>query len=108
MKKDNQVYLRDILKAIEKIESYVKNTDIKTFSREDMRHDAVIRQLEIIGEAVKRLSNEFASKNPSFPIKEAINMRNFLLHGYDDVDLEVVWKTVKEDIPILKQSLKNL
>ncbi len=102
------VHLRDILKAIKKIEGYAKNTDLKAFKNEDMRHDAVIRQLEIIGEAVKRLSKVFVSKNPDFPIKEAIGMRNFLIHGYDDVDLEVVWKTINEDIPNLKQSIANL
>ncbi len=73
-----------------------------------MRHDAVIRHLEIIGEAAHHLSSKFKTNNPSFPYKEAIRMRNFLIHGYDDVDLTVVWKTIQEDIPFLKKVVKEL
>src|SRR3989344_4191004 len=108
MKKEAKVYLRHILKAVNKIESYIKDTDFKTFNSDEMRHDAVIRQLEIIGEAINRLSDEFVKENPDFPVKEAKSMRNFLIHGYDDVDLKVVWKTVREDIPLLKQNIADL
>lgn len=73
-----------------------------------MRQDAAIRQLEIISEAASKLSKEFSTKNPDFPLKEAISMRNFLIHGYNDVDLEVVWKTVQEDIPLVKEKLESL
>jgi len=72
------------------------------FTKEQMRHDAVIRQLEIIGEAVNKLSSDFASKNPNFPIRQTISMRNFLIHGYDEVELDVVWKTTQENLPELK------
>lgn len=107
MEKDNRIYLKDIEKAINKIESYTEDINFTIFEQEGMRQDAVIRQLEIIGEAVNRLSGQFRTDNPDFPIKEAISMRNFLIHGYDDVDLKVVWKTVQEDIPLLKNSLED-
>ena len=108
MVKNNEIYIRDIRKAIDKIEGYLKNTDFARFKQEEMRHDAVIRQLEIIGEAANKLSKEFSKKNSDFPLKEAVGMRNFLIHAYDDVDLRVVWKTIQEDLPLLKESIKSL
>src|SRR3989339_2002190 len=105
MNKNNQVYLQDIAKAISKIEEYTVNIDFDKFLKEDMRQDAVIRQLEVIGEAANRISKDFLTTNPDFPLKEAIRMRNFLIHGYDEVNIKVVWKTIQEDIPLLKKSL---
>lgn len=108
MEKSNDIYIQDIQKAIDKIEGYLKDIDFAGFEQEEMCHDAVIRQLEIIGEAANKLSQEFAKQNPDFPLKEAITMRNFLIHAYDDVDLTVVWKTIQEDIPLLKENIKSL
>ena len=98
MKKDNQTYFQDILKAVEKIEKYMKDQDFDAFQQDDMRQNAIIRQFEIIAEAANKLSKEFLDNNPEFPIKEAVSMRNFLIHGYDEVDLQVVWKTLQTDI----------
>lgn len=108
MVKSDAVYLKDIHKAILKIQRYIKNIDFETFHKEEMRQDAVIRQLEIIGEAANKLPKEFQTANPGFPLKESVRMRNFLIHGYDDIDLKIVWKTVQEDMPSLKKSLKLL
>ncbi len=108
MEKSNDIYIQDIRKAINKIEDYLEDIDFTKFAQEEMRHDAVIRQLEIIGEAANKLSEEFAKQNPDFPLKEAITMRNFLIHAYDDVDLMVVWKTIQEDIPLLKKRIQSL
>lgn len=105
MKKDNQIYLQDITRAILKIEDYIKNTNFDVFLKDPMRQDAVIRQFEIIGEAANRISKDFINTHPNFPLKEAIRMRNFLIHGYDEVNIEVVWKTIQVDIPLLKKSL---
>jgi uncharacterized protein with HEPN domain len=107
MSKNNQVYLQDISKAISKIEKYTANISFDKFFKEDMRQDAVIRQLEIIGEAANRISKDFLDDHPDFPLKEAIRMRNFLIHGYDEVNIKVVWKTVREDIPLLKKSFNK-
>ena len=73
-----------------------------------MRQDAVIRQFEIIGEAASRISKDFLEQHSDFPIKEAIEMRNFLIHGYDEVDIKVVWKTLQEDIPLLKNKMLSI
>lgn len=105
MEKNDLFYLQDIEEATSKIEGYLKNVNFSMFEQEEMRQDAVIRQLEIIGEAANKLSLNFSKNHPDFPVKEAIRMRNFLIHGYDDVDIVVVWKTVTEDIPLLKKHL---
>lgn len=105
MKKDNSIYLKDIQNAINKVEEYTKNISFENLQNDNMRQDAIIRQFEIIGEAASRISDQFKVLNPDFPIKEAIRMRNFLIHGYDEVDIKVVWKTIKEDIPLLKNKL---
>lgn len=108
MNKDNTVYLQDILTSINKIENYLKDISNETFLREPMRQDAIIRHLEIIGEAATKISKDFLVQYPHFPIKEAVSMRNFLIHGYDQVDVNVVWKTIQNDIPFLKNQLAAL
>lgn len=107
MKKNNQVYLQDISKAVFKIEKYTKDVNFEIFLKDEMRQDAVIRQFEIIGEAANKISKDFIESHPDFPLKEAIRMRNFLIHGYDEVDIKVVWKTIQIDIPLLKKSLEK-
>src|SRR3990170_1713005 len=101
------VFLEDIKEAIAAIERYVNDIDIEIFTNEEMRQDAVIRQLEIIGEAANKLSTEFSQVNPDFPLRQTISMRNFLIHGYDEIDLDVVWKTVHENIPPSKNLLNK-
>ena len=108
MKKTDTVYLEDINEAIAAIERYVNAVDFATFASEEMRQDAVIRQLEIIGEAANKLSSVFSHINPDFPLRQTISMRNFLIHGYDEIDINVVWKTVQENIPSLKKSVEKI
>ena len=111
MKKTNQSYLQDIHQAISKIKKYLQGTpSFNIFTKNDMVQDAVIRQMEIIGEAVSKLEidKDFSKDNPNFPFRQAVDMRNFLIHGYDQVDLDTVWKTVKEDLPLLKQQSTKL
>lgn len=108
MNKTDSFYLEDILEAINTIERYVKDVNFDIFSNEEMRQDAVIRQLEIIGEAANKLSTEFSLINPNFPLRQTISMRNFLIHGYDEIDLEIVWKTIHENLPPLKVSVEQI
>lgn len=74
-----------------------------------MRQDGIIRELEIIGEAAKKLSNDFKENNASIPWRKVIGMRDklILIHDYFEVDAAAVWKTVKEDIPAFKRELLN-
>lgn len=100
--KNDVVYLRHILDAIEKIETYLKSATYESFSSNNMMIDAVVRELEIIGEASSNLSEEFRRDHPDVPWQDAIDMRNFLIHEYFGVRTMVVWDTCKNDVPVLK------
>jgi len=105
MKKDDTVYMKHILDAIHRIEEYTQNIEYKDFIENHLIQDGVIRQIEIIGEAVKRLSNEIREKYTDVPWKDIVGMRNKLIHNYFGVDVDAVWETVKKDIPVLKKKL---
>jgi uncharacterized protein with HEPN domain len=108
MKKEDSVYLRHILDAVSRIEEYTKEIEYKNFMENHLVQDGVIRQIEIIGEATKRLSDKTRDNYPDVPWKDMTGMRDKLIHDYLGVDIDAVWDTVKEDIPILKNKLKDL
>jgi uncharacterized protein with HEPN domain len=86
------------LECIEKIEEYTKEIDKDEFFENTQIQDAVLRRLEIIGEAVKNIPNDFRDKYPEIPWKKIAGMRDIFIHGYFGVNLERTWKVVKEDI----------
>lgn len=95
-------YLEHILQAIERIQDYTENVDEATFLHEKMTQDAVIRNLEVIGEAsrnIERYFPEFAVSHPELPLASAYEMRNALAHGYFTIDLSIVWNTIENDLP---------
>lgn len=102
MKKDNSLYLKDILKSINRIQNYSERKTYEQFCNDYMLQDAIIRNLEIIGEAANKLDIEFEKDNPSFPIKSVIGMRNILIHNYDQINLERTWNTINTNLPELK------
>ena len=106
--KDDRIYIEHILQSIEKIQSYISGKDQETFSNDSITQDAVVRQLEIIGEATKRISKELRNKNSEVPWDDMAGMRDVLIHNYIDVDLNIVWKTASESIPGLKALLNKL
>lgn len=109
MKKDQSVYLEHILISINRIEEYVKEIDYENFNKNNMLQDALIRQVEIIGEASSRISKEIKDKYKEISWIDIKNMRNKLIHDYFGINLLIVWKTVQDDIPGLKiQILKIL
>jgi uncharacterized protein with HEPN domain len=108
MKRDETVYLRHILDAIGRIELYLQEVDESTFSEQSLIQDGVIRQLEIIGEAVKGVSVRLRSQQPSIPWQDIAGMRDKLIHDYFGVDLEKVWLTATEDLPALKIGVAEL
>ncbi len=103
--KDDDVYLRHILDAIEKIESYTA-VGHDTFFDESHWQDATIRQLEIIGEATKRLSPTLRSENDEIPWRRIAGLRDILIHNYMGVDLNAVWEITQRNIPDLKQKVE--
>ncbi len=108
MEKEDLVYVQHIRDAILKVEKYTRSCDYDDFKVNDLIQDGVIRQIEIIGEATKRLSPEFRGKYPILPWKDIAGMRDKLIHHYLGVDIEAVWKTVKEDIPLLKREIGKI
>jgi uncharacterized protein with HEPN domain len=108
MERDDSVYLRHILDAISRIEEYLHGVDEEIFYQHYLVQDGVIRQLEIIGEASKRLSREVRASCPNVPWQDIAGMRDKLIHDYFGVDLEAVWLTARDDIPALKAEISAI
>jgi uncharacterized protein with HEPN domain len=107
-KPKDRIYVEHILEAIALIEGFVAGKTLDDFQRVPMLNSAVIRQLEIIGEAAKRLSEDFKSERTHLPWRRITGMRDFLIHDYLEIDLEIVWRTATEDIEELKLALQAI
>ena len=103
----NKLYIRHILDAIQEINGYLKDVDYEKFLANKLIQDGVIRQLEIIGEASKRLSNKLKENSSGILWKDVCGMRDKLIHDYFGIDLEEVWKTATQDLEDLKQILMD-
>ncbi|MBF0409502.1 MAG: DUF86 domain-containing protein [Candidatus Riflebacteria bacterium] len=104
-------YLDHILQAICRINRYVQGISEESFLTDEEKQDAVIRNIEVIGEAARNLERnfqDFAEQHSDVPWSDIYLMRNRLSHGYFSVDIELVWNTVKRDIPELEKQIKNL
>lgn len=107
MKKD-KAYLKDILDAISDIEVFIGNINESEFYKNKEKKYAVVRALEIIGEASKNLSKELRAKHKGIPWKEIAGMRDKLIHWYFGIKWELVWETVKNKIPELKNHILKI
>lgn len=108
MKRTCQLYLRDILEAIQRIESYVKGRTFEQFSKDTLVIDAVVRNFEIIGEATKHVPVEIKQDYPLIKWKEMAGMRDKLAHEYFGVDVEILWRTSTARLPTLKPLIEEL
>ncbi len=107
MKRDYSDYLNDIINELSNIESFIEGMTYDDFVQDKKTIYAVVRGLEVIGEAVKKIPKEIRELYPDIPWKRIAGMRDKLIHEYFGVDIEVVWKTVREDIPYLRSLFLN-
>lgn len=108
MIKDSLVFIEHIIESIKNIESFMKKISKEAFFKNKEKQSAVIRQIEVVGEAVKNLPKDFRNKYYNIPWNDIAGMRDKLMHHYFGVNLETVWKTVKEDVPNLKSKILKI
>lgn len=108
MNKNPLIFLDHIIESINNIENFIGNINKNKFNLDTKLQDAVIRRIEIIGEAIKNLPKAFTDKYPEIPWTKIAGMRDKLMHHYFGVDLNLVWKTIKEDIPLLKEQILKI
>lgn len=106
--RDVKLYLQDIADSISKINKYMGDLDPTAFAVDYKTIDAVVRNLEVIGEAVKNLPQEIKTKYTDVPWNEIGGMRNKITHEYWGVDEDVLWKTVKDDLPIFEKQIEKI
>lgn len=107
-RKNPKIFIADILESIERIEQYTKGKTEKEFFDDYEKQDAIMKRLEVIGEAVKNIPKEFKEKHSKIPWKKIAGMRDVLIHEYFGVIMERVWDTAKNDIPKLKKQISEL
>ena len=105
---DHSIYLQDILSNIEHAERFSAGMSFDEFVKNHQVHYAVVRCLEIIGEACKKIPQTIRNKYPEIPWLRIIGTRNIIVHEYGTVDLEIIWSTVKNDLPVLKPQIQKI
>lgn len=105
--KRKSIQLNDILESIIKIETYTKGIDFDSFCFNEMMFDAVVRNLEIIGEAARNTPEEIKVKYPVIPWRQMIGVRNILIHEYFGIDNTIIWQIIKTNLPQIKPIIMN-
>ncbi len=108
MSRDWQLYLEDIQAACEKIRRYVKGLSKEQFVAHDMAYDAAVRNVELIGEAVKNMPDEIKADSPSIPWSRIAAMRNILAHAYFGIDDDILWDVIQNHLPALEKTVREL
>lgn len=105
MKRNSKIFLLDILESIEKIEKYTKGATEHKFLGNDEMQDAVMKRLEVIGEATKNIPENIRKEYPKIPWQQMESMRNVLIHEYFGITMKRIWDTTQKDIPKLKKQI---
>lgn len=108
MKREYDDYLRDMLENAEKALGFVKGMELSEFFKDEKSIYAVVRALEIIGEGARKIPDDVRAANPDIRWREIAAMRNKLMHEYFGVNMEVVWRTVQEDLPAIIPTLRRM
>ena len=108
MKREAGIYIDDIIESISLVERYIKAINKEKFDNNTQLQDAVIRRLEIIGEAAKNMPEDVKKEYPEVPWEKIAGMRNVLIHEYFGINIERVWKVVKEDLIVLKENIQKI
>jgi len=106
--RDYKLYLHDIKEAVEKIETFTKGFTFEEFAKDTKTVDAVIRNLEILGEAAKHIPKRVKEKHPDIDWKAMGGMRNILAHEYFGVRMGIIWKTIRERLPELRHKIEEI
>lgn len=108
MPRDYKVYLDDIVEAAARICDYTKGLDIEGLKNDRKTLDAVVRNLEVIGEATKSVPDEVRSRYPDIEWKRIAGLRDILIHQYFGVDVNIVWDVIKNKLPLFERQVKNI
>lgn len=104
----DKIRLQHVLDAIDMIHNYVIGADYNDFSTSSMMQDACIRQLQVIGEACGKVSDELKQNNPAIPWRQIVGLRIIVVHEYFGVDDKVIWDIIQNDLPALKQQVERI
>lgn len=106
--KDNTVYLRHMLDRIDKVRRYLDGYNYDKFLDDEVKIDAIVRNIEVIGEAANNLTREFRFRTPQVEWRKIIGTRNRIIHGYALVDMAIIWGIAKNDLPGLETEIEKL
>jgi len=108
MPRDYKVYADDILEAIGKIKRFTNGLDREAFSQDEKTFDAVIRNLEVIGEAIKKIPDEVRTQHPSVEWKKIAGVRDILVHEYFGIDVDIVWDIIQHKLSPLESQIRQI
>lgn len=107
-RRDHKLYVEDVLQSMDRIERYTRGQTFERFRRSEMVADAVIRNLEIIGEAARSIPQEVRQRHPDIPWTRMIGLRNIAIHEYFGVDLGIIWEIVRRNLPETRSKIVAL